>query len=106
MDVVKDSPEHHFLTLLEKIRGKEEGWYGMHIALSRKLSHSSLIGDPDTITAKLEATRKDSSDLLQELQEKAAAYKTATLYQFTDSDIMLFVKPLTCPPFGPRERQF
>lgn len=88
MDIILESPEHHFLTLLEKLKGKEEGWYGLHTALSRRLNHSSLIKDPDTIPEKLAALRKDSTELIEDLKQYADDYKGSTLYQFTDSDVI------------------
>lgn len=92
MEVILESPEHHFLTLLEKMKGREEGWYGLHTAISRKLNHSNLIKDPALIGDKLAALRKESNSLLEGIKQHKETYPDSTLYQFSDGDIIWIVR--------------
>jgi two-component system chemotaxis response regulator CheY len=92
MNVVVESPEHHFLTLIEKIKGKEEEWFGVHIALSKKLSHSNLVSDLNTINARLDTLIKDSDALFEEVKLNVDLFKDTTIYKFHDGDLMIFVR--------------
>lgn len=92
MDIILESPEHHFLTFLEKMKGREEGWYGLHIALSKRLDHSTLIKRPAEITEKLQGLEKDSQALVEELDQYKETYGDSTLYRFSDFDIIWIAK--------------
>lgn len=89
MEVVDDSAEHHFLTLLEKIKQNAGAWAGIHCAYSRGIGHDALIGDLSSIGMRLAALDKESVALSTELQQLGAGFKTAILYKFPDSDLLL-----------------
>lgn len=89
MQVVHDSAEHHFLTLLEKMKKDGGGWVGIHCAFSRKIDHETLIGDLDALSQKLAQIHDDSSKFMVELAKKAESFQDAVIYQFADSDLLL-----------------
>jgi len=93
MQVIQDSAEHHFLTLLEKIRTAPAGWVGIHCAFARKIEHDSLMDDFETISKTLENVRAESTAALESLSKKAAGFEGAVLYQFHDSDLLIIAHP-------------
>ncbi|MBI2235167.1 MAG: response regulator [Micavibrio aeruginosavorus] len=93
MQVVQDSAEHHFLTLLEKIKTNSAGWAGIHYACSRQIDHDSLIEDLVQIGARCNSIREQSAAAMRDLAEKAESFPDAVLYQFADSDLLLVARP-------------
>jgi len=93
MKLIQESPEHHFLTFLEKIKKEPGGWLGYRFALSGKLQHADLISKPEHIKGKIHRLQKESADLTQELAKRLKDDSTAMLYQFADSDVVLLVRP-------------
>lgn len=93
MKVIQESPEHHFLTFLDKIKRDSAGWLGYRFALSEKLEHGDLISKPDHINGKLHKLRKESEDLVKDLSARVKDDKTAMIYQFSDCDIIMMVRP-------------
>ena len=89
MRIVQDSPEHHFLTFLERMKKGADGWYGIHLAMSRKISHESLISDLRQLPQKLEAAHHESLAFLEILKEQAGGFDNCTTYLFSDSDIVM-----------------
>lgn len=93
MKVIQESPEHHFLTFLEKIKKDPGGWLGYRFALSEKLSHADLISKPDHIKGKLHKLRKESEELTQDIAQQVKGDSTAMVYLFSDCDVILLVRP-------------
>lgn len=93
MQVVQDSAEHHFLTLLEKIKPDPSGWVGIRCAFSRQMDHDALVSDLETLSANLAQIRDDSSKFLLELVQKAESFESAVIYQFADNDLLLIARP-------------
>ncbi|MBI4031501.1 MAG: response regulator [Proteobacteria bacterium] len=93
MAVIRESPEHHFLTLLEKIRPDISGWIGMHFALSRQSDHADLISNPAHIKGKLTKLQEAAGSLIKDLEKAAQGLPDSTLYLFSDCDIVLLARP-------------
>lgn len=93
MQVVQDSAEHHFLTLLEKIKLNPAGWVGIHAALGGKIDHNHLIADLSYLSEKLAQIREESSAVLMDLTKDKKSFAQAIVYQFSDSDILLLFHP-------------
>ena len=93
MQVVQDSAEHHFLTLLEKIKQTPAGWVGIHCAFSRRIDHDSLIADLPALAGQLSKTRSESQAFMLEMIEKAGNFRDSVVYQFADSDLLLLARP-------------
>lgn len=94
MQVVQESAEHHFLTLLEKMKTSATGWVGIHCAFSRRVDHDSLVSDLRTLGARLAQTKEDSRNFMAALSEKAKTFNDAIIYQFADSDLLLLARPV------------
>lgn len=93
MKIIIESPDHHFLRFLEKIRHGAQGWLALRIVLSRKFSPALFLQAPHRIKQNLDAL-KDESDkardfLLSEIDEQA----NGTIYQFADGDLMALIQP-------------
>lgn len=93
MKVVQDSAEDHFLTLLEKVRENSSLWVGIYCALSRQDDHKALSPDPETLSRNLARIAERSNQFLAEMQGKMGIFSEGILYQFTDKDILILVKP-------------
>ncbi len=93
MKLIQESPEHHFLTFLEDIKKDPGGWLGYRVAFSEQINHADMISKPDHIKGRLHKLRKESEDLTQELAAKLKDDTTAMIYHFSDSDIILLVRP-------------
>lgn len=93
MKIIRESPEHHFLTFIEKARQEGSGWLAIHCAQSEMLSHDDLVAQPDHMRGQIHQYRKDCEALEAALAEGATAYDNAQLYHFTDGDLLLLVLP-------------
>ena len=93
MQLIRESPEHHFLTFLEKVKQEGTNWVAIHCAQSETLSHDDLIEHPEYIKGKLHTYKKDCETLGQQLQAKGAEFTDVTLYYFNDGDLLLLMKP-------------
>jgi CheY-like chemotaxis protein len=93
MAVIRESPEHHFLTTLEKIRPDISGWTGMHFSLSRRSDHADLISNPAHIKGKLTKLRETAESLAADLEKTGQDLPDATLYLFSDCDVIFLSRP-------------
>jgi CheY-like chemotaxis protein len=92
MDIIQDSAEHHFLTFLEKRKHAPGQWYAIHIGLSRRINHESLIKSPDTIPKELEATRQKRRSVLEDIKPEVEGYKKCAVYCFKDGDLIVLAE--------------
>lgn len=93
MKIIRESPEHHFLTFLNQVKQDGSGWVAIHCAQSETLSHDDLIEDRVHIHAKLHAYKKDCDALAETLARTAVDFSDATLYHFSDGDLLLLINP-------------
>lgn len=93
MQIIRESPEHHFLTFLDKAKQDGASWVAIHCAQSETLLHDEVIDYPQHIRGKLHAYKKECEALGEQLQKGAAEFKESTLYYFTDGDLLLLMKP-------------
>jgi CheY-like chemotaxis protein len=93
MEVIQDSAEDHFLTLLEKIKQNPGLWVGIHCAFSRQADHDALIADLPALPARLSRIAEGSQNTLTDLTQKARSFTESILYQFADKDILFLAKP-------------
>lgn len=92
MTIIKDSPEHHFLTQIESLKADSAGWMGMHFSISSTLEHDDVIGTPDHIKGKIFKQQKICEVLIGKI-EKSALPPGMLVYLFTDGDIVVIGKP-------------
>lgn len=95
MQIIKDSAEHHLLTMLENIKEEPAAWVGIHAALSRAHDPDAMIKTLTELPAILSAHRDDSSKFMVDLASRAESYADVTIYQFADNDILLIARPGT-----------
>ena len=93
MKLIQESPEHHFLTFLDKIKSDPGGWLGYRFALSEKIKHADFIADPEDIKGKLQQLHKDSDEVIKDISGQLKEDSTAMIYQFSDSDVILMRRP-------------
>lgn len=94
MKIIRESPEHHFLTFMERARQENAGWLAIHCAQSETIKHDELIERPAHIRGKLHTYKKDCETLAADLAEACADYKSVELYHFSDGDLLLLVLPV------------
>ncbi len=92
MKEIQESPEHHFLTFLEKLKSEPQGWISMHFELSRKLDHEVIIKNPESIERKLLDARSAGTAFYRELKELASTNASGIIYHFTDNDVLFLGK--------------
>ncbi len=92
MKTVRESPEHHFLTFVDKLKRDSGGWMGIRYALSRRIVHNDIISAPEHIAGKIFKLRKESDALLNEIGAGLAGFADATAYLFADCDIIVLVR--------------
>lgn len=95
MKIIKDSAEHHFLTVLDKLKAEAAGWTGMHFAFSTKLEHADVIAAPAHIPGKLHKLRRESESFVEDLSRAAAPFEKAgaLIYAFADGDVIFLAAP-------------
>lgn len=94
MKIIRESPEHHFLTFMDKAKQEGAGWLAIHCAQSETIVHDELIDRPDYIRGKLHDYKKDCEALAERLIQVSADFKTVELYHFTDGDLLLLLLPV------------
>lgn len=92
MEFVRESAEHHFLTILDKLKRDPKNWMGLHFNLSRNLDHTNLVKDLKSLRAKIEKEQAFREDLAKNLMKKLENLETGYLYAFPDNDIVLLAK--------------
>lgn len=93
MQIIRESPEHHYLTFIDKARRENAGWLAIHCAQSETLVHEDLIERPDHLRTKLINYKAECDALEAKLAQEGAQYKEARLYHFSDGDLLLLVLP-------------
>ncbi len=93
MKVVGESPDHHFLSAVEGLRHKSQGWVGVHLALSRLLNHEVLLESPGAIRQNIEKICGQATSLSALISEKVGTFVQATIYPFSDGDIVILARP-------------
>ncbi len=94
MKIIRESPEHHYLTFIDKARQEGAGWLAVHCAQSETLAHEELIARPDHLRGKMLAYQKDCAALAAQLAQEGGNYKEALLYHFSDGDLLLLILPV------------
>ncbi|HEY0901917.1 MAG TPA: response regulator [Micavibrio sp.] len=93
MKIIRDSPEHHYLTFIDHARQNNAAWVALHCAQSETLSHDVLIEHPGRLRGKLQSYKKDCEALAAQLAQEGETYKESCLYEFSDGDLLLLVLP-------------
>ncbi|MGB4056508.1 MAG: response regulator [Alphaproteobacteria bacterium] len=93
MKVIRESAEHHFITMLEKLKENSGGWVVFTFALSRMLDHGELVGTLDEITVKIGKARATASHFCDGLEAALRGVDAGFIYHFSDNDIMALVQP-------------
>lgn len=93
MKIIRESPEHHFITFLDQVRQNGTGWVAIHCAQSETLKHDDLIEKPEHIPGKLHDYKKECAALIEDIARSAVDFTDATLFEFTDGDLLLVANP-------------
>lgn len=92
MELVTDSAEHHFLTTLDKLKGKPDGWYGIYFSLSKLTPHKSIVSDLDQIANKLQKAKEQQQAFVKDLSKSFDSSIKGYIYVFSDFDVLTLVK--------------
>lgn len=93
MKIITQGVEHHFLTLMERLKANPNGWVACTFNFSKKINHDDLMSRRAYITMELDRLRKESLSFLQDITPKVRGLPNAYLYHFQDNDIIV----LCCP---------
>ncbi len=94
MQVVQDSAEHHFLTLLETIRSDPAGWVGIHCSFSRQVDHMAMMDHLGALSGQIAQMQESSKQFVIDLAGRADNFGDGAAYHFADHDILLVARPL------------
>lgn len=93
MKTIRDSAEHHFVTMLEKLKDNPKGWVVLYFALSRMLDHSELVSKIEEIQVKINKVRTTSTHFADQLHAAAEKIENGFVYLFADNDVLLLAHP-------------
>lgn len=93
MQIVRESPEHHLLTYLEKIKSQPQGWVSVCAHFSGKINHETLISKPKSIKSFFETLHKESEQTLSAASEMLKDVKDCVVYHFKDGDVFVLARP-------------
>lgn len=99
MESVRKSAEHHFLTILQKLKKAPQGWALLYFGFSRLHSHKDLIKNPFAMNKALSSGREQAEAMYQQLFENTQVLAKGYLYFFDDNDILIL-----CPFRGEEDR--
>jgi two-component system chemotaxis response regulator CheY len=92
MELVQNSAEHHFITQLDQLSGKTEGWHCLYFSLSKIIGHQSLISDLSAIQSRMEQARIMRDQFLKDIQEAISQDLNGFIYAFCDLDVLVLVQ--------------
>ncbi len=92
MKFINDSAEHHFLTMLDKLKEAPQGWTVYYFALSKFTNHRGLISDPTQMESAIAAQKEKSSAFALDLLKKTQQFENGFIYLFTDNDIVMLLQ--------------
>ena len=87
--LIESSAEHHFLTTLEDLKKRPDGWFGLSFSLSKMLNHSDLCSQLDNIPSKLQAMQRKRDGFVDKVQKALGDAFTGNIYAFTDYDVLV-----------------
>jgi two-component system chemotaxis response regulator CheY len=94
MEIIRSSPEHHLVGVVERLKDEPQAWVGLHYAWSNKLDHDAMLKNPQSIGKALADLQQESGAFLNDLNERLQALKLdGYLYHFSDGDVLLLAKP-------------
>ncbi len=93
MQIVQESPEHHLLKYLDKIKQQPQGWVSICSHFSSKLSHEKIMADPGKIAQLIASVQQGSSVLLEKASMLFEPINDCVVYQFKDGDILVLARP-------------
>lgn len=92
--VVDKSAEYAFLNMLERLKRDPSGWFGVRVALSRKVNHEKVISSLSGIQGYLEKTENRAATVAEYIAERAEELESPHVYKFKDGDIVLLASSL------------
>ncbi len=93
MKIITSGAEHHFLTLLEKLRTNPSGWIACTFPFSRKLNHDELMARRAYIKSDLKRHESEALDFVERFSQTVGDLPNGHIYKFTDNDVIV----LCCP---------
>jgi CheY-like chemotaxis protein len=93
MKLIRSSAEHHFVTMLERLKDNPKGWVVLYFALSRALKHEDLVTSLDEMDAKIAKVRIASGHFADELDRLSQNISKGFIYLFSDNDVLLLAHP-------------
>ena len=91
IELIQNSAEHHFLTTLEDLKTRPNGWASLQFSLSRIIDHSDMVSDLTAISSKLEAAERKRDSFLERLQKELGDGFTGFIYAFSDFDVLALI---------------
>lgn len=95
MRIITDGAEHHFLTFLERIKANPSGWIACTFPFSKKLVHEDLVERKAYIKTDLARFNDEALSFIDSFKDAAAQLYGATLYKFTDNDVLFLCCPVS-----------
>jgi len=101
MEAIRKSAEHHFLTILQKLKRAPQGWALLYFGFSKTHTHKDLIQHPYSMNKTLAVSREASEKFFAEIFANTQAVAKGYLYFFEDNDVLVL-----CPFRNDEDRTF
>lgn len=92
VELITNSAEHHFLTKLEDLKSRPNGWLGMKFSLSKIIDHTDMASSLENIPSKLQAAQRKKDSFLAQLQSDLGEGFSGYIYSFSDFDVLALIK--------------
>lgn len=94
MEIIRSSPEHHLVGIVERLKDEPQNWIGFHYTWSNKLDHERMLKNPQQIGKALADLQQESGAFLNDFLERIQTLNLdGFLYHFSDNDVLLLTKP-------------
>ena len=91
MIVIQDSPEYHYLNYMNDLKSNPSYWTVIEVSFRDFIDFDDLVADTEQVEEKLKKVKTVSDEYLKKLQNELIHYREATLYQFSDYDLLALI---------------
>lgn len=92
MEIITESPEHHFLTKVERLKSNAGGYVAMHFDIMKQIKHAEVISNIVGIKQCLASYVMRADALIDLTKPLLQAFSAVTIYRFSDTSIGIVAK--------------
>jgi CheY-like chemotaxis protein len=92
VEIINESPEHHFVAILDKCKLTPQNWVCLYFSMQRGLNHAYIIKNIKNITDTLDKMEAQSRRFFDLACAEIADISGGYAYRFGDGDIVLLMQ--------------